>query len=305
MPGKIISLVNFKGGVGKTTLTVNLAACLAKEHNKKVLILDFDPQSNSSIWLLGPQRWSDLNAEPTSRKTAAEMLRRGWTTDIFIKPFTDVVGAYLPNLSLCPASLQMLTLEQEILRFCLHRRLEGTYKYGDEYVLFAATARRLREEFDYVLIDCPPNLYFATCNALCHSDFLLIPCIPDTLSTSGLKQMIEQMEKTVVPLHERGRLKHIPMIAGIAITRFEWMTREHQAGLGIIEEIIEEFRNGDYLLVDDRTAVFSDQPIKKFVVHAEAVQEGRPLCFFAPGSQAYNDVKAFSQAFVTAIEGRQ
>jgi chromosome partitioning protein len=56
MPGKIISLVNFKGGVGKTTLTVNLAACLAKERDKKVLIVDLDPQSNSSIWLLGPAR---------------------------------------------------------------------------------------------------------------------------------------------------------------------------------------------------------------------------------------------------------
>ena len=78
MPGKIISLVNFKGGVGKTTLTVNLAACLAKEHDKKVLIVDLDPQSNSSIWLMGPALWSELNSEDLFKKTTAAMFLRDW-----------------------------------------------------------------------------------------------------------------------------------------------------------------------------------------------------------------------------------
>ena len=303
MPGKIISLVNFKGGVGKTTLTVNLAACLAKEHDKKVLILDLDPQSNSSIWLLGPKRWSDLNAERSFRKTSAQMFYREWTEDIFIRPFTDMAGPYLPNLYLCPASLQMLKLEQTILKFCLRKRMDGTYRDGDEYLLLAGSARLLRDTFDYVLIDCPPNLYFGTCNALCHSDFLLIPSIPDTLSTSGLKQMIEQMEKTVAPLLKSSRLNHVPVIVGIAITRFEGNTIEHRNV--IIEQIIAEFQESDHRLVDSHSCVFSDQPLKKFVINAEAVQEGLPLCFYAPGSQAYNDVKAFSQAFLTATEGSQ
>jgi len=305
MVGKVISLVNFKGGVGKTTLTVNLAACLAKEHDKKVLVLDLDPQSNSSIWLLGPERWSDLNAEGSFKKTSAELFYKGWTDDIFIRPFVDTAGTYLPKLYLCPASLQMLKLEQEILKTYLKRRIDGTYKDGDEYFFFAKSARLLKDKFDYVLIDCPPNLYFGTCNALCHSDFMLIPSIPDTLSTSGLKQMIRQMEITLAPLIESGRLSHGPVIMGIAITRFEWNVIDHKDGLTKIDQIIADLRNEDHFLVDSATSVFADQPMKKYVVNAEAVQEGRPLCFYAPGSQAYNDVKAFTQAFLTAIGSRQ
>ncbi len=111
MPGKIISLVNFKGGVGKTTLTVNLAACLAKEHDKKVLIVDLDPQSNSSIWLMGPALWSELNSEDIFRKTSAAMFLPDWPEreeHILQRPFLETTGNFLPNLYLSPASLKML-----------------------------------------------------------------------------------------------------------------------------------------------------------------------------------------------------
>jgi chromosome partitioning protein len=303
MPGKIISLVNFKGGVGKTTLTVNLAASLAKEHDKKVLIVDLDPQSNSSIWLLRPERWSDLNAEGTFTNTSAALFYPQWTENIFIRPFMDAAGPYLPKLYLCPANLQMLKLEQIILKTFLKRRMDGVYRIGDEYFFFARGARLLRDIFDYVLIDCPPNLYFGTCNALVHSDFILIPSIPDTLSTSGLRQMIRQMETNLSPMLKTGRLKHVPKIVGIAITRFEWNTNEHKEGLTKIEQIVSEFHDGDHFLVDSTTSVFADQPLKKFKINEEAVGEGLPLCLFAPGSQAYNDVKAFTQAFLAAIEG--
>ncbi len=82
------------------------------------------------------------------------------------------------------------------------------------------------------------------------------------------------------------------------------MTNEHQAGLEIVQQIIEELRNGDHLLVDNQTTVFREQPIKEHVVHAQAVQDGVPLCYYAPGSPAYNDVKAFTQQFLTVTEGR-
>jgi chromosome partitioning protein len=305
MPGKIISLVNFKGGVGKTTLTVNLAACLAKEYDKKVLIVDLDPQSNSSIWLLGPARWSLLNSEEDIMKTSAAMFYKTWSADMFIRPFIEPAGNFLPQLYLSPASLKMLKLEPTILKFCLMRRLDGTYKEGDEYFFFANTARSLREVFGVVLIDCPPNLYFGTCNALCHSDYILIPCIPDTLSTSGLKQMIEEMERTLAPLVKSKRLKRTPIIMGIAITKFKAATNEHKSGLENMESIMSEFHNGEYLMVDNKTLVFRDQPIGEFVVHAEAVQDALPLCFYSPNARAYREIREFSQAVLRAVESRE
>jgi len=305
MPGKTISLVNFKGGVGKTTLTVNLAACLAKEHDKKVLIVDLDPQSNSSIWLLGPARWSLLNSEENFMKTSAAMFYGRVEHERFITPFGDATGSFLPDFYLSPASLYMLRLESAILRDCHKRKLDGVYREGDDFLYFAKAARLLRERFDFVLIDCPPNLYLGTCNALCHSDYILVPCIPDTLSTSGLKLMIHEMERTTIPLVNGKRLTRTPIIMGIAITKFRAVTIEHQSGLEIIERIVAEFSNGNSLLIDDQTLVFRDQPIKEYVAHAEAVQDSLPICFYAPGSQAYNDVKAFTQAFLTALEDRQ
>ena len=305
MPGKIISLVNFKGGVGKTTLTVNLAACLAKEHDKKVLIVDLDPQSNSSIWLMGPARWSRLNSEENLLKTSADLFYGRVDDGNIITPYLNATENYLPDFHLFPASLKMLSLESRIWLLCSKRRLEGTYQTGEEYFLFSKAARLLRDKFDIVIIDCPPNLYLGTCNALCHSDYILIPSISDTLSTSGLKMMIEEIERTITPLVNRKRLKHPPVILGIAVTKFKAATNEHQNGLQILQSIISEFQVHDHLLVDNKTAVFSDEPIKEFVVHAEAVQDSLPLCFYAPGSQAYNDIRAFTQRFLTAIEDRQ
>jgi len=304
MPGKIISLVNFKGGVGKTTLTVNVAACLAKEHDNKVLLVDLDPQSNSSIWLLGPALWSELNSAEGFAKTSAALFYRTWTEDIFIRPYMEAAGNFLPRFYLSPGSLRMLRLEQDILRTVVHRRVNGSYSPGDEYFFFARAARLLKNHFDFVLIDCPPNLYYGTCNALCHSDYILIPCIPDTLSTCGLKQMIVEMERTIAPLIESRRLLRAPLILGVAITKLKGVN-EHIFGLEVIESIISEFRTGDHLLVDRQTVVFRDQPVGEYVIHAEAVQGGVPLGFYAPRVQAYSQVKAFTAAMLDAMESRE
>ena len=109
----------------------------------------------------------------------------------------------------------------------------------------------------------------------------------------------------MTPLVDKKLLKHSPVVLGIAVTKFKAATNEHQNGLQILQMIISEFQNHDHLLVDAKTAVFSDQPIKEFVVHAEAVQDSLPLCFYAPGSQAYSDVRAFTQRFLKAIKDRQ
>lgn len=304
MAGKMISLVNFKGGVGKTTLAVNVAACLAKEHDKKVLLIDLDPQSNSSIWLLGPAVWSELNVDGGTPKTSAALFRKTWTDDIFIRRFMDPAGDLLPKFYLCPASLRMLRLEQDILKSSIVRKIDGSFKPGDEYLFFARAARLLRENFDFVIVDCPPNLYFGTSNALCHSDYILIPCIPDTLSTCGLRQMIEEIEETITPLVQTGRLAGAPCILGIAITKVK-PVNEHVQGVEIIESTLDNFRHGDNVLVDRKTVVFRNEPIGEYIVNAEAVQAGLPLCFYAPRVPAYGQFKVFTRALLDAMESRE
>ena len=157
--GKIISLVNFKGGVGKTTLAVNVSACLAKEHRKRVLLVDFDPQSNSSIWVLGPGRWNEVNRRDYVGKTASAMFRGTVKEDMFIQPYKEPDGNWLPDLYLLPSSFHMILLEKAITDYCTKRKIDGKYKSGDEFLFLSSNAKNLREWFDYVLVDCPPNLY--------------------------------------------------------------------------------------------------------------------------------------------------
>jgi len=304
MSGKIISFINFKGGVGKTTLSVNVAACLAKEYHKKVLLIDLDPQSNSSIWLLGPERWTKLNTRGSKKKTTLAMFMGNVKDDAFIAPFDTAPDAdnYLPDLHLLPATFHMVRLEAAILQFANKRRLDGNYREGDEYFFLSDDVKVLKD-FDFTLIDCPPNLYFGTCNAVCYSDYLLIPCIPDSLSTSGLRLMIYELANTISPLVEQDRLKKTPSVLGVAITRFKG-TNEHQTGMNIIENMISDFRTESNPLVDNKTIVFRDQQIREYTDHSEAVKDSLPLCFYAPKTSAYRDIKAFTDAMLSTIKER-
>jgi chromosome partitioning protein len=305
MSGRIISVVNFKGGVGKTTISANLSACLALEHRKKVLVIDLDPQSNLSIWLLGEPKWKLVNTKQTVQKTALGMFLGAVGPDDFITPFVDKTGYWLPNFSLLPASYHMIKLEETILQHGNKRKLTGEYKNGEEYTFLVDDAKVLRKLFDYVIIDCPPNLYYGTCNAIRVSDHLIVPCIPDSLSTLGLRLMIHELERVMGPYVKSKTKKKSspPSILGVAVSKYKSNVKNHQTGLVTINKIVKGLKAGDHFLVNGNTKILEDQPIRERVDHCEAVQNCQPLCFYKPNSEAYNDVKAFTHAIVSAVEG--
>lgn len=305
MSGKIISVVNFKGGVGKTTLAVNVGACLALEHrNKKIALIDLDPQSNASIWVLTPGVWQDYNKPDLVRKTAFSMFMGAVTQDAFAVPYKNPKAEDMPNFFLLPASYLMISLERKIADRMASKRLSGTYKAGDEYLFLHDDGKVLREWFDYVIIDCPPNLYLGTLNAVCHSDYVLIPCVPDTLSTSGLTMLVTEMEERIAVLVKRNSNYKGPSVLGVAISRLKPGTNEHTKGMDIIRARIEERKSAEGNLITEKTVVFFEQPIREYVVHAEAVQDGLPLCFCAPKLSAYKDIENFTGAFLAAMGGQ-
>ncbi len=178
MAAKIISFVNFKGGVGKTALTVNLAVSLAHEWGEKVLLVDMDPQSNASIYLMGPARWNQLaNQKPTC--TTYGLLQNDSPIGPCILRDTIKSNAgitLVPWLHLLPACYGLMDFEHSPLPTGRHQ----------PYVHFWQELMAFLDTYNFILIDCPPNLYKTTQCAIFASHEIFVPCNPDALSVIGL-----------------------------------------------------------------------------------------------------------------------
>src|ERR1700730_5971062 len=189
MSSKVLAFINFKGGVGKTATVVNIGATLVKLHEKKVLIVDLDPQSNASAWLMRPDRWRDHVArgrrstfqifddalQGKTRFSFDEALVKGvvtWTG------FTD-----LPRLHLLPATFELLRIEDKV------HELRASVIYQ----LLDTALSAYFKEYDYVLLDCPPNLYSTTKGAIFAADSCVVPYLPEYLYLSGCQVLAEEI----------------------------------------------------------------------------------------------------------------
>ncbi|MEW5723418.1 MAG: ParA family protein [Thermodesulfobacteriota bacterium] len=187
MSAVIISLLNFKGGVGKTALVVNIATALSYHFGRKVLVIDLDPQSNASIMLLGPPRWKKLAFNQPSKTVLALLSGKN-----FIAPCTinDPVSLdndinQVPYLHLVPASYHLMYFE--------HKK----YKTGDVsfYATFWKQLMGIIPVYDFIMLDCPPNLFRTTQAAIFVSDYIYVPCNPDNLSIIGLSLLAHEINR--------------------------------------------------------------------------------------------------------------
>ncbi|MFC1809580.1 AAA family ATPase [Candidatus Omnitrophota bacterium] len=166
---RIISVVNQKGGCGKTTTSVNVAACLAFL-GKKVLVIDIDSQAHSTLSLgVNPDECKKSMYDVFDPENETVLLR-------------DVLVSIEENLALAPSQTILSVIEQ---------KLSG--RKGRERQLQCALAP-LKGEYDFVIIDCPPSISLLTFNALCAADEVLVPVEPSFLSVHGLKKLMETIE---------------------------------------------------------------------------------------------------------------
>ncbi len=172
----VIVITNQKGGVGKTTTTINLAAYLAKM-GQKVLILDLDPQGNST---------SGLGIDKNSIKYS---LYDVLTRDM---PISDIlVQTKIDNLHLAPGSVVLAAAEVELVS-----------QIAREHRLKMAVDK-VKDDYDYVLIDCPPSLGILTINGLVTADHLLIPVQTEFYALEGLSQLLYTVQRVRVSLNQR------------------------------------------------------------------------------------------------------
>lgn len=217
---KKISFLNIKGGVGKTSLIVNMGACLAYM-GRRVLIVDLDAQSNASIWLMRLDRWNGLNREPDKfllnlfRDPAAKL------SDCIQKsPIRDGDGdEMLPRLDLCPASFTLMDLEHEV-----------PIKDGRPFYLrFFEALCEVEDQYDFILFDCPPNFFYSTQCALFSSDYVLVPSNPDALSIIGFHLLVDKLARFKADSAERRATAQAPTpeIIGIALNAVKPGTKIH------------------------------------------------------------------------------
>jgi chromosome partitioning protein len=181
-----ISFLNYKGGVGKTSLIVNLSAALAKM-GKRVLLFDLDTQSNASIWLLKLERWNKINA--TGEGSIYSIFDPGKThiKDLVIKDVVEGKAGekLLPGLDLVPTTFNLVDLEAEFT---------GDPK-RPAYLVFCEQVAMLEPNYDYILFDCPPNILRASQCGVFTSNEIYVPSNPDALSLIGFTLLVDKLQK--------------------------------------------------------------------------------------------------------------
>lgn len=208
---KIISVINYKGGVGKTTVTANIAAELARR-NKKVLLLDMDAQASLTFSFITPDYWNQSLKDTHTIKNYFDSISQGFIpphlSNFVIRPTpinnylqqigsTGLVDLISSHLGLINVDLELATLlgganmNQAKLNYI---KVHG--KLRDSIIQYASG------KYDVVLIDCPPNFNIVTKNALIASDQILIPAKPDYLSTLGIDYLHRSVNQLISEFNE-------------------------------------------------------------------------------------------------------
>ena len=221
---KVIAVINQKGGVGKSTSVINLSACLG-ENKKKVLVIDFDPQGNST---------SGYGIEKDELEhDVYDVILDGF-------PIEDaIIETCESNVFIVPATIQLATAEIELVS--LEKR---------ESVLKEAV-NRVKDEFDYVLIDCPPSLGLLTINALIAANSLIIPIQCEYYALEGVAKLLESME--MVKRHKNPNLE----IFGVLMTMYDSRTTLSKQ---VVDEVRRYFGKTMFKTIVPRNVKLSEAP---------------------------------------------
>ena len=222
--GRIIAIANQKGGVGKTTTSINLSACLS-EKGKKVLLIDMDPQGNAS---------SGLGISKNEVEDTIYQLMIGAATinDCIQKNILENLDVISSNVNLAGVEIETIGIEER------------------EYILFKQV-EKIRELYDFILIDCPPSLNTLTVNAMTTADTVLVPIQCEYYALEGLSQLIYSINLVTDRLNPRLKIE------GVVFTMYDGRTN---LSLQVIENVRENLNQRIYNTVIPRSVRLAEAP---------------------------------------------
>ena len=250
--GKAIAIFNQKGGVGKTTTNINLASCLALK-GKNVLIVDIDPQGNTT---------TGLGIDKRSLEWTLYSVLIGRLDD----PRMAILPTGVPNLSILPASVELAAAEIELIE------LEGR-----EHRL-KHTLELVREDYDFIFIDCPPSLGLLTINSLTAVDSVLIPIQCEFYALEGVSQLMSTIELV------RNSFNAELQVQGVILSMFDGRTN---LSIQVVEEVKKYFGKKVYATV-----------IPRNIKLAEAPSFGLPIMYYDPSSRGAEAYMEFAEEFL-------
>ena len=252
--GKVISVANQKGGVGKTTTAVNLSALLAKK-GKKVLLIDTDPQGNAT---------SGVGVDKTVSFSVYDVL----VDDVEIENTLQLTE--MKNLEVCPSNINVAGAEVQLVS-----------KENREYKL-KEKIEKIKNDYDYVSIDCPPSLGLVTLNAFTASDSVLIPIQCEYYALEGLGQLINTINLV------KKRLNKELVIEGALLTMYDARTN-------LSNQVVKEVKN----YFDDKVY---KTVIPRNVKLSEAPSYGMPICMYDARSKGSRCYDKFAKEFIKKNE---
>ena len=256
--GRIIAIANQKGGVGKTTTAINLSACLA-EAEKKILVIDMDPQGNTTSGL-------GIDKNGLERTVYDALIGECEIEEVLL-------SGVLENLDLIPANVELSGAEIELIGIEMK-----------EYIL-KWQVEKLADQYDFVLIDCPPSLSILTVNAMSTANTILVPIQCEYYALEGLTQLIHTINLV------KRRLNPNLEIEGVVFTMYDARTN---LSLQVVENVKQNLKQNIYKTI-----------IPRNVRLAEAPSHGMPINLYDPKSAGAESYRLLAEEVIHRGEEEQ